>query len=173
MFNQQMRCFTHLVSLQFYGMQTLHKCVCFWLPKEMFGKVASSFHLRPTSRFKHSISRVNRVFHADFTGISRYFTFNVLPILEISLSTKLSIPYQTLLQNHTRNVTDSLFGLNLAFHNCDVLTRLNIACLYVEVKLQHWRVGYSLDISVFLWLRKQRPKICNASPRLFSNERRG
>ena len=23
---------------------------------------------------------------------------------------------------------------------------------------------YSLDISVFLWLRKQRPKICNASP---------
>ena len=87
----------------------------------MFGKVASSFHLRPTSRLNIVIiSRVNRVFHADFTGISRYFTFNVLPILEISLSTKLSIPYQTLLQNHTRNVTDSLFGLNLAFHNYDV-----------------------------------------------------
>ena len=106
----------------------------------MFGKVASSFHLRPTSRLNmvfQCISRVNRVFHADFTGISQYFTFNVLLILEISLSTKLSIPYQTLLQNHTRNVTDSLFGLNLAFHNEKCFTRLNIAFLYVEVKLQH------------------------------------
>ena len=61
------------------------------------------------------------VFHADFTGISRYFTLNVLPILEISLSTKLSIPYQTLLQNHTHKVTDSLFGLNLASYKYDVL----------------------------------------------------
>ena len=64
---------------------------------------------------KHSISRVNMVFHADFTGISAHFTLKVLPswlvILEMSLSTELRHPYQTLLQLHTNNVTVSLSGL--------------------------------------------------------------
>ena len=142
----EMRCFTHLVSLQFYGMQTLHKCVCFWLPDENCSQAKTvwwSCIVIPTPTnftVKHSISRVN-------TGISRYFTVNVLPILEISLSTKLSIPDQTLLQSHTHNVADSLFGLNIAF-------------LYVEVEHQHWRVGRCCE-----WIVKSQLllKVCTYS----------
>ena len=68
---------------------------------------------------KHGISR----------GFSRCFTLKVLPsrlaIVEISFSTKLSHPYQTLLQNHINNVTVSSSGLNIAFHQWEGEPRLS------------------------------------------------
>ena len=73
---------------------------------------------------KHGISR----------GFSQCFTLKVLPsrpaILEISFSTKLSHPYQTLLQNHIKNVTVSSSGLNIAFHQCEGKPRLSNFDIY-------------------------------------------